>query len=144
VTGRIAFTGLLLAGILGLLTLATTLGPLAGLAPLWVLVPTSVLAALQLFRDVRAAPLAKAAADAGSPGTRRRQLRITLWLVGFAGSVFLFGFLPAASPFLFSFLRCETGTSVPRALTTTLVTIALVYVVFGVVGGIALPGGVLF
>lgn len=138
-----AFTALLAGAIVGLLALALGLSPLGGLAPLWVLVPTSLLAALQLLRDFRSEP------TAGPPGpaaleARRRQLRITAWLVGLAASVFLIGFLPAAAAFLFCFLRSEAGTRPSRALATALSTVALLYLLFGIAGGLALPEGALF
>jgi hypothetical protein len=140
---NVVFTALLMGTTVGLLVLATGLTPLGRLAPLWVLLPTSALVALQLSRDLRANPATDARRPA-SAETRRRQLRITVWLVGLTAAVFLIGFLPAAAVFVFLFLRAEAGTRAPRAAATAVGTVVLLYLVFGVAGGIALPEGVLF
>jgi len=138
--GAVAFSGLALAITLGLLAQSTALSALGRLAPLWVLLPTSVLAALRLVVDLRAVP----DAPPSPHETRRRQLRITAWLAGVVVSVYLFGFLPAATVFLFLFLRVETETRLRSAAITTSATVAFVYLVFGVLGGIAFPEGALF
>jgi hypothetical protein len=140
--GAVVFAVVVLVTALGLLAQSLALSSLGRLAPLWVLVPMSALAALQLLVEVRGAPAP--APGSPQPQTRRRQIRIAAWLAGLVACVYLLGFLPAATVFLFLFLRLEAETRLRAAVITTSATIAFVYVVFGALGGIRFPEGLLF
>lgn len=136
----VVFTALLFSAAAGLLALASSLSAQGRLAPLWVLLPTTALAAFQLVLDAR-----EMQGETGvQPETRRRQVRIVAWLTGLSLLAFLLGLLPAAAAFLFLFLRSEARTSASTAGVTAIATVTFLYLLFGVVGGIAFPAGTLF
>lgn len=149
---------LLLAG--GLLVTTFGLSPLARLAPLWVLVPTTLLALVQIARDALAEP--EDAAGSGGPwdlasssspgggqardpasGGRAREVRGLAWVFALMALVYLIGIFAATALFLAPFLRLEAGMRWRASLPTTAAVIACLYLVFGVLVDVPFPEAML-
>jgi hypothetical protein len=166
-TGRAWFTWALLPPVVLLLVLSFGLAPASRLAPLWVLVPTTVLLLVQLLMDssprvrerlrvlqgatvdvpvseTRAAEPEPAPATV-YPGSRRgREVRVVFWLALLIGLIYAVGFVLSTALFLLAYLRKESGLGWGRAVTLAAVATAVVYLVFGVVARVPFPPGVLF
>jgi hypothetical protein len=134
------FTVFVLTAAAALLWESTTLGALSRLAPLWVLVPTTVLAGVQLAKDLGR----PAAPEEGASARRRRQLRIALWIGALAGLVYLLGFLPATAAFLLLYLRLEVKAEWGSSVLLTAVIVASIFLTFQVLAEMSFPEGRLF
>jgi Tripartite tricarboxylate transporter TctB family len=107
ISGRILTAGVMLVIFAGMTVMALGFPAQAQLMPLLIGVPGTVMALVQLIKEVRAPaeapPAAEAAIEARDEQTRERKM--LLWLALFLAGVLAFGFLWATPVLIFAFLR---------------------------------------
>ena len=154
------FTVALTIVTVALLVETLQLAPASRLAPLWVIVPTLALLALELTGLAGGAVASPAsnhvtggggrvspeegAGNGSSPVPPGRAFRLVLWGGVLLTLVWTLGFLAAVPLYLAPYLRSEAGLSWRRSLGLTALTAALFWAVFGVLMRAPFPRGVLF
>lgn len=73
-----------------------------------------------------------------------KEIMMIFWLLFLLGCIYLAGFLPAVPAFLFLFLKFQGKHSWRVSILTSLVVLAFVYGMFGIVLSVEFPGGILF
>ena len=101
--GRVATSLVMLAIFAAMTILALGYPEKARMMPLLVGIPGTILALAQLVRDIRFPDMESLSEEAA--GERRREIKMFLWLALFFTGVMCFGFLYAAPPLVFAFMR---------------------------------------
>ncbi len=111
---------------------AASYPPEARLLPLWVGITGTVLALVQVVRDLSEAAGAETSADRWT----RREWGYLAWFVAMVAGVVLFGFLIGAPVVVFAFLRWAQGERTVVATAFALSCPAVIFSVFEVLLGI--------
>ncbi len=140
IDGRVGLSAIMTAGFTAFVIISLGYAPDARLAPLVVGIPGLVLCIIQLFIDVRAAGAMRS--PPVQDGTWRRAAQLMGWFGLFTLSCILFGIPFTALVPVFAFLKFDQKESLRLSLGLSAGFALALYVVFEVVLGFSLFGGI--
>lgn len=127
-SGRVLFAATLLFGAVVLLVMAWSLGRIAALVPLAVLVPTIGALGVQVAFELRDGR--DPAPAASEVGRGRREAVIVAWTGGLLGLVYAVGFVTAFPLFTLLYLRIRAHESWPVSIAMAVAMWGVVAIVF--------------
>lgn len=132
ISSRILTAAVMLAIFAGMTAIALGFPAQAQLMPLLIGIPGTLMALVQLIREVRAPaeppPVAEAAFEARQE--ERRERKMFFWLALFLAGILAFGFLWATPVLVFAFLRFSERESWAVAATGAVGAWLVLYLVF--------------
>ena len=132
ISGRILTAAVMLVIFAGMTVMALGFPAQAQLMPLLIGVPGTIMALVQLIKEVRAPAEAPPAAEAAIEAREEqgRERKMLLWLALFLAGVLAFGFLWATPVLVFAFLRFGERETWTVAAIGAIGTWLVLYVVF--------------
>jgi Tripartite tricarboxylate transporter TctB family len=130
ISSRILTAAVMLVIFAGMTVMALGFPAQAQLMPLLIGVPGTVMALVQLIKELRAPAEAPPAAAIEARDEQRRERKMFLWLGLFLAGVLAFGFLWATPVLIFAFLRFSERESWAVATIGAIGAWLVLYVVF--------------